>query len=57
MKISFDETAVTDRIDEKSSMVWPQYVLLATSLMLCFWVPEPLYQTIVLAVNSIGGGL
>jgi hydrogenase-4 component F len=57
MKISFSETAVTDRIDEKSSMVWPQYALLATSLILCFWVPEPLYQTIVLAVNSIGGGL
>jgi hydrogenase-4 component F len=57
IKISFNETALTDRIDEKSSMVWPQYALLATSLVLCFWVPGPLYQTIVLAVNSIGGGL
>jgi len=37
--------------------VWPQYVLLLTSLVLSFWVPESLYETIVHAVNSIGGGL
>jgi hydrogenase-4 component F len=38
-------------------MVWPQYALLLTSLVLCFWIPEPLYETIVHAVNAMGGGL
>jgi hypothetical protein len=28
-------------------MVWPQYALLTTSLVLCFWMPDTLYQTIV----------
>jgi hydrogenase-4 component F len=37
-------------------MVWPQYVLLLTSLVLCIWIPDSLYQTIIHAVNSIGGG-
>jgi hydrogenase-4 component F len=57
MKMSFSEAKTVDRIEEKSAMVWPQYVLLLTSLVLCFWVPESLYETIVHAVNSIGGGL
>ncbi|HEX5681234.1 MAG TPA: proton-conducting transporter membrane subunit [Desulfobacterales bacterium] len=57
MKISFSDAGAVDRIEEKPSMVWPQYVLLLTSLVLCFWVPESLYETIVHAVNSIGGGL
>jgi hydrogenase-4 component F len=38
-------------------MVWPQYVLLLTSLILCFFIPDALYQTIVDAVHAIGGGL
>jgi hydrogenase-4 component F len=37
-------------------MVWPQYALLTTSLVLCFWMPDTLYQTIIHAVNAIGGG-
>jgi hydrogenase-4 component F len=57
MKMSFSDAEAVDRIEEKSTMVWPQYVLLLTSLVLCFWVPESLYETIVHAVNSIGGGL
>jgi hydrogenase-4 component F len=57
MKMSFSEAKTGDRFEEKPAMVWPQYVLLLTSLVLCFWVPESLYETIVHAVNSIGGGL
>ena len=42
---------------ETPGMVWPQYVLLLTSLILCFFIPDALYQTIVDAVHAIGGGL
>jgi hydrogenase-4 component F len=44
------------RIEENATMVWPQYALLLTSLVLCFWMPDTLYQTIIHAVNAIGGG-
>jgi hydrogenase-4 component F len=37
-------------------MVWPQYALLTTSLVLCFWMPDTLYQTIVQALSTMGGG-
>jgi hydrogenase-4 component F len=57
MKMSFSDAGVSDRIEEKPAMVWPQYGLLLTSLVLCFWVPESLYETIVHAVNEIGGRL
>jgi hydrogenase-4 component F len=41
---------------ERTGMLWPQYALLAVSLVLCVWVPETLDRTIVHAVNTIGGG-
>ena len=56
MKISFNSSESPVRIDESASMIWPQYVLLLTSLVLCFWMPDTLYQTIVHAVTPIGGG-
>ena len=56
MKISFDHVDAKIQIEEKSSMVWPQYALLTTSLVLCFWMPDTLYQTLVHAVKGIGGG-
>jgi hydrogenase-4 component F len=56
MKMSFDDPAAADRVEEKSAMVWPQYALLATSLVICFWIPESLVETIVHAVNAMGGG-
>ncbi len=61
MKICFDPSAAAApepaRFSEKASLVWPQYILLLTSLILCFFIPDALYQTIVDAVNAIGGGL
>ncbi len=57
MKISFNTTKASLRINESAGLVWPQYVLLFTSLVLCFWMPDTLYQTIIHAVNAIGGGL
>jgi hydrogenase-4 component F len=57
MKISFSTTDTSIRVDESACLVWPQYALLLTSLVLCFWMPDTLYQTIIHAVNAIGGGL
>ncbi len=56
MKISFNNTNETIRLKEKPGMIWPQYALLLTSLVLCFWIPDTLYRTIIHAVTSIGGG-
>lgn len=56
MKISFDDATATVQMKERVSMVWPQYLLLLTSLVLCFWMPDTLYQTIVQAVKPLGGG-
>jgi len=67
MKISFDDfnngdfnkgdSDKTIGLTERASMVWPQYILLLTSLILCFYMPDTLYQTIIDAVTAIGGGL
>ena len=56
MKISFDAAQTPVRIKESASLVWPQYALLLTSLVLCCWMPDTLYQTIRQAVSAVGGG-
>jgi hydrogenase-4 component F len=56
MKISFDTSDASIQIKEEASLIWPQYALLLTSLVLCFWMPDTLYQTIIHAVSAIGGG-
>jgi len=58
MKISFGKVdkGTKIKIEEKLSMVWPQYILLFTSLVLCLWIPDTLYKTIMDAVSAIGGG-
>ncbi len=56
MKISFDSSKKTIRLKEKPGLVWPQYILLLTSLVLCFFIPESVHQTIVDAITAIGGG-
>jgi len=56
MKISFGPSeSDTIHLKESASMVWPQYVLLITSMILCFWMPDSLYQTIISAVAAMGG--
>jgi hydrogenase-4 component F len=57
MKISFNASETSIQIGETANLIWPQYALLLTSVVLCFWMPDTLYQTIVHAVNAIGGGL
>ena len=61
-KISFDDfnkgdSNKTIALKERASLVWPQYILLLTSLVLCFYMPDTLYQTIIDAVTALGGGL
>ena len=56
MKISFNDMSSPAKMDEKATMIWPQYILLSTSLVLCFWMPDTLYQTINNAVTFMGGG-
>jgi hydrogenase-4 component F len=56
IKMSFGDDETTIRIKEKPALVWPQFALLTASLVLCFWLPDTLYRTIVNAVDSIGGG-
>ncbi|MGD9974299.1 MAG: proton-conducting transporter membrane subunit [Desulfatirhabdiaceae bacterium] len=56
MKISFNPSEATIRIPESAAIIWPQYILLGTSVLLCFWMPETLHQTVRLAVTTLGGG-
>lgn len=58
IKMSFGDVSddLTTPIPEKASLVWPQYALLLTSLALCVWMPDILYQTIIDAVTAMGGG-
>ena len=56
MKMAFGDTDAENRVEELPIMVWPQYALLLTSVVLCFWMPGTLSQTISHAVKTIGGG-
>jgi hydrogenase-4 component F len=56
MKIAFGESEIDIQTQEIPSMVWPQYILLATSIVLVCWMPSTLYQTIINAVDAIGAG-
>jgi hydrogenase-4 component F len=44
-------------IGEKLMRVLPPYFLLAASIALCIWLPDRLYQLILSAVATIGGGI
>jgi hydrogenase-4 component F len=55
IQISFGDHEKEVQMAESPFMVWPQYALLLTSVLLCFWMPETLYDTIVHAVHTIGG--
>ena len=58
MKISFGKANkdITNNFKEKYALFVPQYILLITSFILCLWIPDTLYKTIVEAVSAIGGG-
>jgi len=56
MTISFDKIdGGSIKIKERASMIWPQYILLLTSVALGLWMPEIMYETILDAVIAVGG--
>ena len=56
MNISYGPSEGEGGIPERAAMVWPQYLLLLTSIALCVWMPEPLHQAISSATSFSWGG-
>jgi hydrogenase-4 component F len=56
MRMSFTHFDGEIQVKEKFLRLAPSYILLLTSLVLCVWMPEELYQTLMNIVTSIGGG-
>jgi hydrogenase-4 component F len=57
MRISFGSTSKTIQFRETIAMLLPQFLLLVTSIILCFWIPDSLLQTILESISGIGGGI
>ncbi|MBF0398828.1 MAG: hydrogenase [Desulfobacterales bacterium] len=61
IKMSFDSFDNSNNlkveINENYSLILPQYTMLVISIILCLWLPNFLYQIIVQAVSTIGGGI
>ncbi len=57
MKMSFGKWDEEILVDEKMARVLPSYALLLTSIILCVWLPDSLYQTILSAIATIGGSV
>jgi hydrogenase-4 component F len=55
IKMSFGRWDEEILIDENMARVLPSYALLLTSIILCIWLPDSLYQTILSAIATIGG--
>jgi hydrogenase-4 component F len=55
MRMSFASSDQEVLVEEKMLRVVPSFVLLLTSLALCVWLPDQLYQTIMNAISVIGG--
>jgi len=37
------------------ALIWPPFVLLLASIVLCFWMPDTLYRTIIEAAHTVSG--
>ncbi len=57
MRISFAKSEGEILLPESLSRVVPPFILLLASLLLTFWLPERLYQTMVEAIIVIGGSI
>ncbi len=57
MKISFGKYNDKILVDETMIRLLPSYALLATSVFLCIYLPDNIYQTILSAISTIGGGI
>ena len=56
MRMSFAQHEQNLLVPDKMLRVLPSYMLLLTSIALCIWLPDGLYQTIVNAITAVGGG-
>lgn len=56
MRMSFAQHEQNLLAPDRMLRVLPCYVLLLTSVALCVWLPDSLYQTIVNAITAVGGG-
>lgn len=56
MSMSFNETSGTIKVKEKALRLIPTYALLLASVILCIWMPDVLYTTILNTIKMIGGG-
>jgi hydrogenase-4 component F len=56
MDISFRETSEKVLVKERFFRVMPSLVLLLTSICLCLWLPDIVYQKILRTIAIIGGG-
>lgn len=57
MRMSFGKWDDKILVDENLARVLPSYALLLTSIILCVWMPDSLYQTILSAIATVGGGI
>ena len=55
MRMSFKEHDGEILVKEKWMRLIPSYALLLTSVVLCIWMPDSLYQTIITVISTIGG--
>lgn len=55
LSLSFGPVREQVRIKESTWRILPSFGLLLTSLVLCVWVPEPMYRMIEGAIAAIGG--
>ena len=56
MDISFGETSQEVLVKEKFFRIMPSFILLLTSIGLCIWIPDAIYQKILYTIGIIGGG-
>ncbi|MCI5224733.1 MAG: hydrogenase, partial [Candidatus Electrothrix sp. AR4] len=57
MKMSFGKYDDEPLVNETLIRVLPSYALLLTSFILCVWLPDRLYEIIISAIATVGGGI
>ncbi len=57
IKMSFGKWDDEILVDENMARVLPSFALLLTSIILCVWLPDSLYQIILAAIANIGGSV
>lgn len=55
MKMAFGETSQQPQAGEKFLRLLPPYALLLASLILCVWMPDIVYSTVINSIKIIGG--